>query len=131
MTEETTLFSLECCCTVYLFFDSLFQVNFGDIYIPPNFDFPQPHVIGSILGQGVSSGPIVVVDAQTILVPDFSYDGQAPGTLSTLSILSKLSCFYHHNHMTGMKSISGIGGLKVHASGLNHGTWNGMEQVNR
>jgi len=55
-----------------------YEVNFGDLYIPPNFDFPQPHVIGSIVGQGVASGPIVVVDAQTILVPDFTYDGQAP-----------------------------------------------------
>jgi hypothetical protein len=56
-----------------------YEVNFGDLYIPANLDFPQPHVIGSIVGQhGVSSGPIVVVDAQTILVPDFTYDGKAP-----------------------------------------------------
>jgi hypothetical protein len=56
------------------------QVNFGDLYIPVGLDYPQPHVIGSLVGQhGVSSGPVVVVDAQTILVPDFTYDGQAPG----------------------------------------------------
>ena len=55
-------------------------MNFGDLYIPADLDFPQPHVIGSLQGQhGVTSGPIVVVDAQTILVPDFTYDGQAPG----------------------------------------------------
>lgn len=60
--------------------DSL-QVNFGDLYIPANLDYPQPHVIGSIVGQGISSGPIVVVDAQTILVPDFTFDGQAPGNM--------------------------------------------------
>lgn len=51
------------------------------MYIPADLDFPQPHVLGKLSGQhGISSGPIVVVDAQTILVPDFSYDGQAPGT---------------------------------------------------
>jgi len=54
------------------------QVNFADLYIPKNFDYPQPHDIGSLVGQGISSGPIVVVDAQTILVSDFTYDGQAP-----------------------------------------------------
>ncbi|XP_021961187.1 protein Skeletor, isoforms B/C [Folsomia candida] len=56
-----------------------YEVNFGDLYIPLNLDYPQPHVVGSLVGQqGVTSGPIVVVDAQTILVPDFTYDGQAP-----------------------------------------------------
>ncbi|CAG7836850.1 unnamed protein product [Allacma fusca] len=56
-----------------------FEVNFGDVPIPADLDYPQPHVLGSLAGQhDVSSGPIVVVDAQTILLPDFTYDGQAP-----------------------------------------------------
>jgi len=29
--------------------------------------------------HGVSSENIVVVDAQTLLIPGFSYDGEAPG----------------------------------------------------
>lgn len=58
-----------------------FSVNFGDVTIPKNLDFPRPQKItalgvGSV--HGVSSENIVVVDAQTLLVPNFSYDGDAP-----------------------------------------------------
>lgn len=31
------------------------------------------------LEHGVSSGPVLVVDTQTLLVPDFTYDGLGPG----------------------------------------------------
>uniref|UniRef100_A0A8D8T4B4 Protein Skeletor, isoforms D/E n=1 Tax=Cacopsylla melanoneura TaxID=428564 RepID=A0A8D8T4B4_9HEMI len=54
-------------------------VNFGDIRIPKGFDFPRPQKIGQLGGvHGVSSDPIVIVDAQTLLIPNFSYDGEAP-----------------------------------------------------
>lgn len=57
-----------------------FSVNFGDVSIPKNFDFPRPYKLGALKGvHGVSSDNIVVVDAQTILIPNFSYDGEAPG----------------------------------------------------
>ena len=57
-----------------------FEVNFGDVPIPKNFDFPRPHKIGAMKGvHDVSSDSIVIVDAQTLLIPNFSYDGEAPG----------------------------------------------------
>ncbi|VVC37406.1 DM13 domain,DOMON domain [Cinara cedri] len=56
-----------------------FSVNFGDIKIPYNLDYPKPQKIDSLSGiHGVSSENIVVVDAQTLLIPGFSYDGEAP-----------------------------------------------------
>ncbi|KAL0276587.1 UNVERIFIED_CONTAM: hypothetical protein PYX00_004134 [Menopon gallinae] len=56
-----------------------FSVNFGDVRINKNFDFPRPQKISGLSGvHGVSSDPIVIVDAQTLLVPNFSYDGEAP-----------------------------------------------------
>lgn len=59
----------------------LSQVNFGDVKIPKNLDFPRPQKIAGLKGiHGVTSDPIVLVDAQTLLIPNFSYDGEAPGT---------------------------------------------------
>ncbi|XP_017001355.2 protein Skeletor, isoforms B/C isoform X1 [Drosophila takahashii] len=56
-----------------------FAVNFGDVSIPANLDFPRPQKINALRGvHGVSSDNIVIVDAQTLLVPNFSYDGEAP-----------------------------------------------------
>ncbi|XP_013194628.2 protein Skeletor, isoforms D/E isoform X1 [Amyelois transitella] len=56
-----------------------FSVNFGDVSIPRELDFPKPAKVGALRGvHGVSSDPVVVVDAQTLLVPNFSYDGEAP-----------------------------------------------------
>lgn len=60
-----------------------FSVNFGDVTIPKNFNFPQPHKIQPLSGvHEVSSDNIVIVDAQTLLIPNFSYDGEAPGLYS-------------------------------------------------
>lgn len=57
-----------------------YSVNFGDVSIPRSFDFPRPFKLASLKGvHAVSSDNIVVVDAQTILIPNFSYDGEAPG----------------------------------------------------
>jgi len=56
-----------------------YSVNFGDVSIPKNFDFPRPYKLAPLRGvHAVSSDNIVVVDAQTILIPNFSYDGEAP-----------------------------------------------------
>ncbi|XP_050536003.1 protein Skeletor, isoforms B/C-like isoform X2 [Daktulosphaira vitifoliae] len=56
-----------------------FAVNFGDVKIPHHLDYPKPQKIDSLLGiHGVLSDDIVVVDAQTLLIPGFSYDGEAP-----------------------------------------------------
>lgn len=57
-----------------------FAVNFGDVKIPKDFDFPRPHKVGSLRGvHGVTSDNIVIVDTQTILIPNLTYDGEAPG----------------------------------------------------
>lgn len=57
-----------------------FSVNFGDVKIPKDFDFPRPHKVGALRGvHGVTSDNIVIVDTQTILIPNFTYDGEAPG----------------------------------------------------
>lgn len=56
-----------------------FAVNFGDVSIPNSLDFPRPQKINNLGGvHGVKSDNIVIVDAQTLLVPNFSYDGEAP-----------------------------------------------------
>nr|CAD7199097.1 unnamed protein product [Timema douglasi] len=57
------------------------DVNFGDVKIPKNLDYPKPQKIDALNGvHAVSSENIVVVDAQTLLIPSFSYDGEAPDT---------------------------------------------------
>ncbi|KAL0103119.1 hypothetical protein PUN28_017449 [Cardiocondyla obscurior] len=56
-----------------------FSVNFGDVKIPRGFDYPKPQKLKALSGiHGVSSEPVVIVDAQTFLIPTFSYDGEAP-----------------------------------------------------
>ncbi|XP_015517045.2 protein Skeletor, isoforms B/C isoform X1 [Neodiprion lecontei] len=56
-----------------------FSVNFGDVRIPRGFEYPRPKKLGTLNGiHGVSSEPVVIVDAQTLLIPGFSYDGEAP-----------------------------------------------------
>ncbi|XP_041786217.1 protein Skeletor, isoforms B/C isoform X1 [Anopheles merus] len=56
-----------------------FSVNFGDVQIRNDLDFPRPTKIAGLSGvHDVSSDNIVIVDAQTLLVPNFSYDGEAP-----------------------------------------------------
>ncbi|CAB3258619.1 unnamed protein product [Arctia plantaginis] len=56
-----------------------YEVNFGDVSISRSIEYPRPAKVGALKGvHAVSSDPIVIVDAQTILVPNFSYDGEAP-----------------------------------------------------
>lgn len=57
-----------------------FSVDFGSVVIPKGLDFPRPQKIGGLSGiHAVHSDNIVIVDAQTLLIPNFSYDGTAPG----------------------------------------------------
>jgi hypothetical protein len=53
------------------------QNNFGDIYIPEEFEPPAMQRAGSLskLGHNVSSSSIELVDSKTIRIPNFSYDG--------------------------------------------------------
>lgn len=68
-----------------------FAVNFGDVTIPSNLDFPRPQKINNLNGvHGVKSDNIVIVDAQTLLVPNFSYDGEAPGKIHILKEISSV-----------------------------------------
>ncbi|CAH2058942.1 unnamed protein product, partial [Iphiclides podalirius] len=56
-----------------------YSVNFGSVSIPANFEYPKPAKLSALRGvHAVSSDPVVVVDAQTLLIPNFSYDGEAP-----------------------------------------------------
>jgi hypothetical protein len=56
-----------------------FDVNFGEVTFPDRLDYPRPQKISAFDGiHNVKSGRVVVVDAQTFLVPNFSYDGTAP-----------------------------------------------------
>ncbi|XP_050674878.1 protein Skeletor, isoforms B/C isoform X5 [Leptidea sinapis] len=56
-----------------------YAVNFGSVEIPRGVEFPRPAKVGALRGvHGVASDSVVVVDAQTLLVPNFSYDGEAP-----------------------------------------------------
>uniref|UniRef100_A0A6P7FTC9 Protein Skeletor, isoforms B/C isoform X1 n=1 Tax=Diabrotica virgifera virgifera TaxID=50390 RepID=A0A6P7FTC9_DIAVI len=56
-----------------------FDVNFGDVKVPRGFDYPRPQKIESLKGvHAISSDNIVIVDAQTLLIPNLSYDGEAP-----------------------------------------------------
>ncbi|XP_055930349.1 uncharacterized protein LOC129960762 [Argiope bruennichi] len=54
-----------------------FSISFGTVIFPPLLIIPQPAIIGSLNStrQGVSSGTILVLDSQTFLISDFSYDG--------------------------------------------------------
>lgn len=54
------------------------QKNFADLYIPEGFLPPSPQTIAELsqLSNGVKSEPIVIVDAKTIRIPAFHYDGK-------------------------------------------------------
>lgn len=62
----------------------LLQIDFGHLMLPRNFEYPRPQKIDALptFEHGVSSDKIVVVDAQTFLIPNFYYDGTAPGKIT-------------------------------------------------
>nr|XP_045605288.1 protein Skeletor, isoforms B/C-like isoform X1 [Procambarus clarkii] len=69
--KDITWFSIWC---------RAFAVDFGHVIVDKNLNYPRPQKIDSLptLEHGVTSDRIVVVDAQTFLIPNFSYDGAAP-----------------------------------------------------
>ncbi|KAA0195330.1 hypothetical protein HAZT_HAZT002924 [Hyalella azteca] len=60
-----------------------FAIDFGHVVVPSGLQYPRPQKINALstLDHGVSSDRLVVVDAQTFLIPNFSYDGAAPEEL--------------------------------------------------
>lgn len=54
------------------------QKNFADIYIPEGFLPPAPQTISELsqLSNDIKSDPVLIVDAKTIRISNFNYDGQ-------------------------------------------------------
>ncbi|KAK7603035.1 hypothetical protein V9T40_003034 [Parthenolecanium corni] len=63
-------------------YDLTRQSAFGDVYIPEEFEPPLPQMISEITGRshGITSGPIEILDAKTLLIPDFTYNGASQDT---------------------------------------------------
>jgi len=59
------------------------QENFGDISIEEGFEPPAPQLLSELSKRAhrVSSLPIIVVDAKTISIPEFNYDGLGTGII--------------------------------------------------
>jgi hypothetical protein len=53
------------------------QNNFGDVYIPEEFEPPTPQNVGSFSknSHNVSSDTVSILDSKTIRIPNFSYNG--------------------------------------------------------
>ncbi|XP_063541866.1 protein Skeletor, isoforms B/C [Cydia strobilella] len=56
-------------------YDIASQNAFGDAYVPDEFEAPAPQTAATLAGTGVSSATLQLLDAKTILVPEFRYDG--------------------------------------------------------
>ncbi|XP_046909339.2 protein Skeletor, isoforms B/C isoform X2 [Dermatophagoides farinae] len=56
------------------------HLSMGHVTIPVDVDLPRPLELPGLntLAHGVRSSPITIVDAQTILIPNFWYDGLGP-----------------------------------------------------
>nr|XP_027202937.1 protein Skeletor, isoforms B/C-like [Dermatophagoides pteronyssinus] len=56
------------------------HLSMGHVNIPVDVDLPHPLQLAGLttLAHGVRSDPITIVDAQTILIPNFWYDGLGP-----------------------------------------------------
>lgn len=52
------------------------QNAFGDVYIPEDFSAPAPQSLAAFSSAAVTSKPLRVLDASTILIPEFRYDGR-------------------------------------------------------
>lgn len=59
---------------------SLFQVNFGDVFIPRDLETPRSRVLPEFkrLAHGLRSGNITILDAKTFYIPNLHYDGAGP-----------------------------------------------------
>jgi hypothetical protein len=63
------------------------QENLGEVKVPSGFDYPRPQRLNALSGiHKVSSDRVYVVDAQTFLIPNFTYDGTAPGWLTSFRL---------------------------------------------
>lgn len=56
------------------------------MYIPEEFEPPVAQTISQISGKshGVVSGPLVILDAKTIVIPQFTYNGAGQGIRHTV-----------------------------------------------
>ena len=63
-------------------YDLSSQNDFGDIYIPEEFEPPMPQKGASFTkrSNNVSSESIEILDSKTILLPEFNYDGKGKRT---------------------------------------------------
>lgn len=63
----------------FTIYDLWSQNTFGDIYILEEFEPPSVQKISQLAGKRnmVSSGGVEIVDAKTLRLPDFRYDGTA------------------------------------------------------
>lgn len=59
---------------------SKFQVDFGEIFIPPGLEVPKPRVLPEFkrLAHGLRSSNISILDAKTFYIPNLHYDGAGP-----------------------------------------------------
>lgn len=66
----------------FAIYDLSTQNDFGDIYIPEDFEPPMPQRGSSFSkkSHGVSSGVIEILDSKTIKIPELTYDGMGKKT---------------------------------------------------
>ncbi|KAL1138299.1 hypothetical protein AAG570_009987 [Ranatra chinensis] len=77
----------------FAIYDLSSQNAFGDVYVAEEFEAPSTQVIAQLSkkSHGVSSGPIQILDAKTIVIPDFSYNGAGVETYFWVGIGSQPS----------------------------------------
>lgn len=63
----------------FAIYDLSNQNTFGDIYIPEEFEPPTAQKISQITGKhnGINSGDVEILDAKTIKISEFKFDGKA------------------------------------------------------
>lgn len=63
-------------------YDLSSQNNFGDVYIPEDFEPPKTQKGGTLSkrGHNVSSSSVIFSDSKTIRIEDFTYDGLGMNT---------------------------------------------------
>ncbi|XP_075229163.1 cytochrome and DOMON domain-containing protein knickkopf [Lycorma delicatula] len=66
----------------FAIYDLSTQNAFGDVYIPEEFEPPETQKISQLSkrSNGVSSGSLEIIDAKTIMIPDFTYNGAGKDT---------------------------------------------------
>lgn len=77
----------ECWTIKNVFF---FQVDFGEVFIPPGLDVPRPRVLQEFkrLAHGLRSSNVSVLDAKTFYIPNLHYDGAGPDGEKLWSMLN-------------------------------------------